>query len=256
MSSTPILSVSDLKKTFPDGTRALKGVSIDVMPGEFLVMIGSSGAGKSTFLRCTNHLFKPTSGKIVFEGKDISAVKGRALRDARKHLGMIFQGYNLVKRLTTLENVLLGRLGYMSSITGALGIYSREDRLRAVDLLERVGLGEQRFKRADQLSGGQQQRVGIARAIAQQARLILADEPIASLDPKASDTVMSYLHQVSREEGIACIVNLHQVDYAKKYADRIVGLKDGEIAFLGSPEDVTDEVIKNLYGEKGDKIDD
>ncbi|MCA1755317.1 MAG: phosphonate ABC transporter ATP-binding protein [Spirochaeta sp.] len=255
MSVQPILSVTDLKKTFPDGTRALRGVSIDVMPGEFLVMIGSSGAGKSTFLRCINHLFEPSGGRIVYNGSDISKITGAKLRRLRRELGMIFQGYNLVKRLSTVENVLLGRLGYMSSISGALGLYSKQDRERAVELLIRVGLGEQRFKRADQLSGGQQQRVGIAKAIAQNARLVLADEPIASLDPKASDTVMNYLHEVTREENITCIVNLHQVDYAKRFADRIVGLKDGEITFIGKPEEVTDEVIRDLYGEKGDQID-
>ncbi len=255
MNAKPILSVTDLRKTFPDGTQALRGVSIDVMPGEFLVMIGSSGAGKSTFLRCVNHLFEPTAGKIRFEDQDITRLSHKKLRVARRKLGMIFQGYNLVKRLTTLENVLLGRLGYMSSLTGAFGLYSREDRANAIALLERVGLGDQRFKRADQLSGGQQQRVGIARALAQKAHLILADEPIASLDPKASDTVMSYLHQVTREEGITCIVNLHQVDYAKKYADRIIGLKDGQIAFLGTADEVTDTVIRDLYGAAGDQID-
>ena len=255
MDASPILSVTDLKKTFPDGTQALRGVSVDVMPGEFLVMIGSSGAGKSTFLRCVNHLFEPTGGKIMFEGQDITRLSARALRQCRRKLGMIFQGYNLVKRLTTIENVLLGRLGYMSSVSGALGLYSKEDRRRAIELLERVGLGDQRFKRADQLSGGQQQRVGIARALAQNAHLILADEPIASLDPKASDTVMGYLHQVTREEGITCIVNLHQVDFAKRYADRIIGLKDGDVAFIGAPADVSDEVIRDLYGAKGDQID-
>jgi len=256
MSTSPILSVRDLKKTFPDGTQALAGVSVDVMPGEFLVMIGSSGAGKSTFLRCINHLFEPTAGTIVFEDKDISRITGAKLRAVRRRLGMVFQGFNLVRRLTTIENVLLGRLGYMSSLRGAFGLYSRKDRETAVDLLDRVGLSEQRFKRADQLSGGQQQRVGIARAIAQQAHLILADEPIASLDPKASDTVMNYLHRVIREEGIACIVNLHQVDYAKRYADRIIGLKDGKIEFIGAPNEVTDQVIRDLYGDRGDATDD
>lgn len=252
MNNGALLSVKELKKTFPDGTKALRGVSLDIYPGEFLAIIGSSGAGKSTFLRCINRLFEPTEGSIVFDDNEVVSANKKDLRYIRRKIGMIFQGYNLVKRSTTLENVLLGRLGYMSSVQGALGLYSQDDKRRAISLLERVGLAEQRFKRADQLSGGQQQRVGIARAIAQNPKLILADEPIASLDPKSSETVMQYLRQICKEEGITCIINLHQVDFAKRFADRIVGIKDGEIVFQGKSEDVTDQVIFELYGSRRD----
>lgn len=222
-----LLQVEGLSKVYPDGTKALDNLDLTINPGEFVVVIGPSGAGKSTLLRSLNRMIEPTDGKIQFKGSETMGIKGKRLRELRRHMGMIFQGYNLVTRVSVLRNVLHGRLGYMSAFKGALGLFSKSDTEAAKKMLQRVGLFEQMYKRADELSGGQQQRVGIARALAQRPDLILADEPIASLDPASSETIMNYLYTICNEEGIACLCNLHQVDIAKKYASRIIGIHKG-----------------------------
>ncbi|MGG6310166.1 phosphonate ABC transporter ATP-binding protein [Paenibacillus macerans] len=243
----PLLQVEGLRKVYADGTVGLGGIDIRVEAGEFVTVIGPSGAGKSTLLRCLNRIVEPTSGSIRFQGEESVGTGGRKLRRLRREISMIFQGFNLVERVSVLTNVLHGRLGYMSSWRGALGLFSKQDVQEAERLLERVGLGEQIYKRADELSGGQQQRVGIARALAQKPKLILADEPIASLDPASSETVMSSLHRFCKEDGIACLCNLHQVDMARKYATRIIGIHKGTKIFDGTPEELTDDIIAKIY---------
>jgi phosphonate transport system ATP-binding protein len=239
---------------YPDGTAALKGVTFQMEKGEFIVVIGPSGAGKSTLLRSVNRLVNPTSGEINFKNQNIVKARASHLRKVRREVGMIFQGFNLVERKSVLNNVLHGRLGYMNTFKAMLSLFSNQDKEEAKQLLHRVGLGSQMYKRADELSGGQQQRVGIARAIAQKPDLILADEPIASLDPVSSETIMNHLYTICQEEGIACLCNLHQVDVAKKYASRIIGIHAGEKVFDGKPEELTDAMIERIYhGTKKEK---
>lgn len=242
-----LLQVEGLRKVYADGTVGLGGINVQVEAGEFVAVIGPSGAGKSTLLRCLNRIVEPTSGSIRFLGEETVGTGSRRLRRLRREISMIFQGFNLVERVSVLTNVLHGRLGYMSGWRGALGWFSKQDVQEAERLLERVGLGEQIYKRADELSGGQQQRVGIARALAQKPKLILADEPIASLDPASSETVMSSLHRFCKEDGIACLCNLHQVEMARKYATRIIGIHKGTKVFDGTPEELTDEIIAQIY---------
>ncbi|MHA6482060.1 phosphonate ABC transporter ATP-binding protein [Paenibacillus sp. strain BS8-2] len=244
-----LLQVEELKKVYPDGTVGLSGINLKVEAGEFIAVIGPSGAGKSTLLRCLNRMVEPSSGEIVFHGARTIGAGNRKLRQIRREISMIFQGFNLVERSSVLTNVLHGRLGYMSSWRGALGLFAKPDVLEATRLLERVGLSEQIHKRADELSGGQQQRVGIARALAQKPQLILADEPIASLDPASSETVMRSLYTFCKEDGIACLCNLHQVDMAKKYATRIIGIHKGQKVFDGTPDELTDEMIALIYNK-------
>lgn len=251
-----LLQVENLKKVYADGTAALNGIDLTVEAGEFIVVIGPSGAGKSTLLRCLNQMVQPTSGKVLFQGTNTTGVSKRKLREIRRSMGMIFQGFNLVERLSVLTNVLHGRLGYMSAWRGALGMFAKPDVAEATRLLQRVGLSEQIHKRADELSGGQQQRVGIARALAQKPQLILADEPIASLDPTSSEIVMNSLYTFCKEDGIACLCNLHQVDVAKKYATRIIGIYKGTKVFDGTPEQLTDEMIDYIYNQHNDKAND
>ncbi|MDQ2086758.1 phosphonate ABC transporter ATP-binding protein [Herbivorax sp. ANBcel31] len=242
-----ILKINELSKVYPDGTKALNSVSTEFIKGEFVSIIGPSGAGKSSFIRCINRLVEPSGGSIIFHNQDVVKAGSKDLRKLRRRIGMIFQGHNLVKRSETLRNVLHGKLGYMSSIKGGLGLFSKKNIEEAIKLLERVGLQEQAFKRADELSGGQQQRVGIARAIAQNPSIIMADEPIASLDPQSSDKVMKYFKTVCHEDKITAIVNLHQVDFAKKFSDRIIGLKKGVLVFNGTPAELNDEELHKIY---------
>lgn len=242
-----LLQVNRLSKVYQDGTTALKDINFEVQNGEFIVIIGPSGAGKSTLLRSINRLVQPTGGEINFKGRDIVRANSGQLKKHRREVGMIFQRFNLIERSSVLRNVLHGRLGYMNTFKAVLSLFSKEDRDEAIRLLERVGLGEQVYKRADELSGGQQQRVGIARAIAQKPDLILADEPIASLDPVSSEVVMDQLYSICKEEGIACLCNLHQVDVAKKYATRIIGINKGEKVFDGPPAELTDAIVEQIY---------
>jgi phosphonate transport system ATP-binding protein len=248
-----ILAINNLTKYYKD-VRALADVSLKVKAGEFVTVIGRSGAGKSTLLRCVNRMIEPSSGMIEFDGIDMRSLRRRDLRRARRRIGMIFQHFNLVPRQTVIENVLHGRLGYKSTLQGSLGIYDREEKRHAMDVLERLGLEDQARKRCDQLSGGQKQRVGIARALVQDPRLILCDEPIASLDPKSSKTIMDHLYRISRDMKITILMNLHQVDVAIKYSDRIIGIREGAIVYDGDSKKLKKKIVAEIYGSDAEDI--
>ncbi len=228
--------------------KALKDFNIEIAQGEFVVVVGLSGAGKSTMLRCVNRLVTPTVGKVYIEEKDITSADGNALKHLRRQVGMIFQNFNLVKRSPVLRNVLAGRVSYVPTWRTLLGLFPKADREIALDCLQRVGIPEKAAVRADALSGGQQQRVGIARALAQKPKIILADEPVASLDPPTSHAVMRDLKRINREDNITTLVNLHFIDMALEYADRIIGLRDGELVFDGATSEATSEVFEEIYG--------
>jgi len=252
-----VLEFKNLSKTYDDGTQALKEVSFTVEPGEFLVVIGLSGSGKSTLLRCTNRLIEPTSGSIVWDGLDITGADSGTLRTIRRRIGMIFQHFNLVKRLSVINNVLSGRLGYLDTWKSMLYRFSKEDRTAAARALERVGLTEQTYKRASELSGGQQQRVGIARALMQEPQIILADEPVASLDPVLAHTILGYLERLNKEDGITVICSLHYLDLVQRYATKVIGLRDGRVVYRGTGEDIrqmTDAEFKEIYGEEAERV--
>lgn len=242
-----IVQVNNLGMVYPDGTEALKNINLTIGKGELVSIIGPSGAGKSTFMRSLNLLNRPSSGSVIIDGEDIMKVRGKKLRHVRRKIGMVFQHFNLVKRSPAYKNVLHGKLGYMDALKGGFGRFTEQDTKEVLEILKRVGLEDQAFKRADELSGGQQQRVGIARAIAQNPSLLLADEPIASLDPASAANVMHFLKQVCEEDGLTSIVNLHQVDFAKEFADRIIGIKAGEVMFDGTAEELTDVAITQIY---------
>ncbi|MBM7573299.1 phosphonate ABC transporter ATP-binding protein [Aquibacillus albus] len=252
---TMLLELHDVSKQYGNNTIALSDVNFSVREGEFVSVIGPSGAGKSTLLRCINRMIDASNGEIVFDGVNALGLKRKELRNLRTKIGIIFQHYNLVDRLSVIENILHGRLGYKSAITGALGIYSREEKEQALKLLNILGLEDQVYKRSDQLSGGQKQRVGIARALIQNPKMLLCDEPIASLDPNASKVIMDYLKDISKSMGITVLINLHQVDVALKYSDRIIGVSKGSVVYDGSPRHITKEEIHHIYGsEAGDLI--
>lgn len=245
-----LLSIKALSKSYTKDIPVLKGIDLEFSEGEFVVVIGPSGAGKSTFIRCLNRMIEPTGGVITFGGADVGTLRGKRLREMRSRIGMVFQHHNLVGRTNVVRNVLHGRLGQMPLWKSLLGLYSQEERLDAYRLLESVGLTEQMYQRADALSGGQMQRVGICRAMIQNPKLLLADEPIASLDPKSADIVMESLHKLSSERGLTCIVNLHQVDYARRFASRIIGIREGVVVFDDRPEALTEEMTAYIYQGK------
>ncbi len=225
---------------------ALKDIDLDVAPGEFLVVLGPSGAGKSTLLRCINRLAEPTRGDIHIDGQ-LATSDAVSLRKLRRQVAMIFQHYNVVPRLSVQKNVLTGRLGSVPSVLSWLQLFPRKDVEIALECLRRVELEEKAELRTDTLSGGQKQRVGIARALAQKPKIILADEPVASLDPKTSRTVLQYLKQASRELGITVVCNLHQIEYAREFGERIVGVSAGRVVFEGGPAELTEEVLHRIY---------
>jgi phosphonate transport system ATP-binding protein len=245
-----MLEITDLVKVYPGGIRALDGVSLAVDEPVVVAIIGSSGAGKSTLIRCVNRLVEPTSGAVVLNGTDITALRRHGLRTARRRMGMIFQEYNLVERLTVMENVLSGRLGYVGFWRAFRRNYPPEDVVAAFELLDRVGLDGRQDARADALSGGQRQRVGIARALMQRPELLLVDEPTASLDPKTARQIMRLIVELAHERGTPTLVNIHDVALAQTYADRIVGLHDGRVVFSGAPEQLTPKVLTDIYGEE------
>ena len=245
-----MLTIQDLTKVYPTGAKALNGVSFRVDEPKVITIIGPSGAGKSTLIRCINRLVEPTSGKILLDGTDIAGLSSRGLRKARRRMGMIFQEYNLVERLTVMENVLSGRLGYIGFWRAYRRKFPPEDVTAAFKLLDRVGLEGYQNTRADAISGGQRQRVGIARALMQRPDLLLVDEPTASLDPKTSRQIMRLLVELAHENNTPALVNIHDVALAQTFSDRIIGLADGRIVFDGTAEDITSDVLTQIYGEE------
>jgi len=247
---TALLEIDGLTKKYNEETTALKNIDLNFDDDEFVVIIGPSGSGKSTFIRCVNQLVAPTEGSIIFDGDEMMGMTKSDLRNTRTKIGTVFQDYNLIQRSNVLKNVLNGKLGQLSPWDTIFGRYSQEDIHQAIELLTELGLEEHVYKRADELSGGQQQRVGIARALMQNPKLLLADEPIASLDPASSTVVMDELKKVTEEKNITCIVNLHQVDIALQYATRIIGINKGKIVFNDTTEKLTPEKIRDIYGSK------
>jgi phosphonate transport system ATP-binding protein len=242
-----MLRVSELSKTYPGGEEALRDVTFDVAGNEVVAIIGPSGAGKSTLIECTNRLTEPTEGEIHLDNVEVTGLSNRQLRRVRRDIAMIFQEYNLVERLTVMENVLSGRLGYLSTWKAFRRKFPKADIEFARETLERVGLGGHERDRADELSGGQRQRVGIARAVLQRPKIMLADEPTSSLDPETSRAVMELLTEIALEEDIPVFINIHEVDLAVEYADRIVGLADGQVVFDGTPSALDDEAKDRIY---------
>jgi phosphonate transport system ATP-binding protein len=246
--TAPQLEVRHVVKYYDRSKPALDNVSFSVRKGEFVAVIGPSGAGKSTLLRCINRMTEVTSGEVRFEGLSVGQLDRKELKRLRSKIGMIFQHYNLVDRLTVIENVLHGRLGSKSTLAGAMGRFSRDEKQQAMDVITMLGLGDHVYQRCDRLSGGQKQRVGIGRALVQDPKMILCDEPIASLDPNASRIIMDHLKTFSRTMHITLIVNLHQVDVALKYSDRILGVNGGRLVFDGGPDELSPERISEIYG--------
>lgn len=245
-----MLQLSELTKRYNTGELALKGVSLEIPKGQVLALIGPSGAGKSTLIRCINRLVQPTSGSVVLKELELTKLSSSALRRARRRMGMIFQEYALVERLTVMENVLSGRLGYVNFWQSLFRKYPKENVREAYRLLDRVDLMHMVDKRADELSGGQRQRVGICRALIQDPELLLVDEPTASLDPKTSRQIMRLIRELCEERGLAAIINIHDVALAQMFSERVVGLKLGEIVYDGSPDGLTPEVLTEIYGEE------
>jgi len=242
-----ILIVENLKKTYPSGEPALKGVSLEVYEEEFVALIGLSGAGKSTLLRCINRLVEPDSGKVYLDGVELTSLDKKRLREARRNMGMIFQEFNLVERLTVLQNILTGRLGYIGFWRSLFRKFPRKDIERAVELADLVGMKPYIYKRADKLSGGQRQRVGIARALIQEPKFLLVDEPTSSLDPAIGHDVMDEFHKTAKTLGVPVLVSIHDVNLALEYADRIIAMRNGEKIFEGDAKGVTREKLSEIY---------
>ncbi len=244
-----MLIIENLTKIYDNGYKALDNISLEIPDGQFVSIIGLSGSGKSTLLRCINRLIEPTSGRILWNGEDITKAGDEDVRVIRRRIGMIFQQFNLVKRSSVLTNVLQGRLGYTNPLYSFLNYFSKQDREEALANLARVGIREQAYKRASALSGGQQQRVGIARALMQKPELMLADEPVASLDPATSHSVMKYLEILNKEDGITVLCSLHFLSLARAYSDRVIALKGGVLQFDGGPQDIDNDRFREIYGE-------
>jgi phosphonate transport system ATP-binding protein len=249
-----LLIIENLTKVYESGLKALDKVSFTVQEGEFVAIIGLSGAGKSTLMRCINRLVEPTAGRVLYNGLDITAAPPEELRKIRRQMGMIFQQFNLVKRSPVLTNVLTGRLGYVNPWLSLLHRFPKTEVERAMANLEKVGIADKAYQRVDTLSGGQQQRVGIARALMQEPTLMLADEPVSSLDPATSHSVLKYLEQINKEEGITVLCNLHFLDLARRYATRIIALKDGHLVFDGLPDEIDRVRFKEIYGEEAEEV--
>jgi phosphonate transport system ATP-binding protein len=243
-----MLSLRRLSKSYVPGKPVLNDINLDIAPRGVTTIIGPSGTGKSTLIRCINRLVEPSAGQVELEGENLVGLSRKALRRARRRIGMVFQEYNLVERLTVMENVLCGRLGYVSAWRAWRRKFPPEDIARAFALLDVVGLAGFTYSRADSLSGGQRQRVGIARAVMQEPAVLLADEPTSSLDPKTSVEIMQLLADIARDRGIPVVINMHDVELAKRFADRIVGMSDGRVVFDGPPGKLTDATLKIIYG--------
>jgi phosphonate transport system ATP-binding protein len=249
-----MLEVKNLTKIYDGEVLALDDVSFTVQPGEFLACIGLSGSGKSTLLRCINRLVEPTEGQIIWNGVDITQASQEEMRQIRRKIGMVFQHFNLVSRSKVITNVLAGRLGYTNPAMSLFNRFSVEDMELAAKQLERIGITDQAYKRADELSGGQQQRVGIARALMQEPEMMLADEPVASLDPVLAHSIMQYLEKINQEDGVMVLCSLHFLDLVHKYADRAIALNDGVLMFDGPPSAIDDEKFKEIYGKEAERI--
>jgi len=247
--ATVVLGIRKLRKEYRPGQPVLKDISLDIAASGVTAIIGPSGTGKSTLIRCINRLVDPTSGEIWFEGRDLATLGGSTLRMARRRIGMVFQEYNLVERLTVIENVLSGRLGYVPAWRAFLRKFPADDVARAFDLIDAVGLGEDfATRRADKLSGGQRQRVGIARAIMQDPALVLADEPTSSLDPKTSVEIMELLTELSSSRAIPIVINIHNVELARRFASRIIGMTGGSVVYDGPPDGLNASHLSEIYG--------
>jgi phosphonate transport system ATP-binding protein len=243
-----MIKFENVSVTYPGGVKALDNVSLEINEGDFLIIVGMSGAGKSTLLRTVNNLVKPTEGEVFVDSRNVTKANKKELKKIRSDIGMIFQTFNLVNRSSVLKNVLTGRLSQVSTLRSILGLWPSEDKQIAFESLNQVEILEKAYVRGSNLSGGQQQRVGIARALAQKPKVMLADEPVASLDPITSRVVMKYLKEINQELGITTIVNLHFLDLAKEFGERLIGLKDGKLVYDGKVEDVSDEDFENIYG--------
>ncbi len=246
-----MIRVEDLTKVFPGGTRAVDGVTLEVRRGEFLCVIGPSGSGKSTLLRSINRLLEPSRGRVLLDGQELTRLRRGELRRARRRVGMIFQQFNLIRRSTVLKNVLNGRLGHKEGLGAIWPRFTADDRRLAWSSLARLEIADRAGQRADRLSGGQQQRVAIARALAQQPEIILADEPIASLDPETAVVVLDYLKDINRRDGITIVCSIHHFELGRRYADRIVAMRQGSIVYDGPPEKLDDDAYRTIYGRLG-----
>jgi phosphonate transport system ATP-binding protein len=249
-----LLEVKNLTKIYDNKVLALDDVSFDAPDGKFTAAIGLSGSGKSTLLRCINRLVEPTSGQVIWDGQDVTSAPQEDLRLIRRRIGMIFQHFNLVTRSSVLTNVLSGRLGYVNPVWSLVNHFPKEDINKAMSNLERVGIADKAHNRADELSGGQQQRVGIARALMQDPQILLADEPVASLDPVLAHSIMRILKRLNEEDGIAVICSLHFLDLVQQYADKAIALNDGQLVFDGLPHEIDDERFKEIYGQEAERI--
>ena len=249
-----MLKIIHLQKIYEGGVHALKDVSFEVPKGQFLAVIGLSGSGKSTLLRCINRLIEPTSGKILWHDEDVTEASDENLRRIRRRIGMVFQHFNLVHRSSVLTNVLAGRLGYVNPAWSLLNRFPKSDVENAYKQLERVGIAAKANDRADELSGGQQQRVGIARAMMQNPEMILADEPVASLDPVLAHSIMQYLEKINKENGVSVLCSLHFLDLVHRYADRAIALNEGMLVFDGPPEAIDDAKFKDIYGKEAERV--
>ncbi len=249
-----MLQVKNLTKIYEGGTQALYDVSFQVPKGQFLAVIGLSGSGKSTLLRCINRLHDPTSGQIIWNGVDVTAANDEELRRIRRKIGMVFQHFNLVHRSSVITNVLAGRLGYTNPAWSLFNRFPKDDIDKAMHQLARVGIADKAHQRADELSGGQQQRVGIARALMQDPEMILADEPVASLDPVLAHSIMQYLERINQEDGVTVLCSLHFLDLVHRYADRVIALNEGKLVFDGLPEEIDDARFKEIYGKDAERV--
>ena len=249
-----MLQVENLTKVYDDGTIALRDVSFEVAEGQFLAIIGLSGSGKSTLLRCINRLIDPTEGRILWKGEDITAASEEEMRRIRRRIGMVFQNFNLVHRSRVITNVLAGRLGYTSPALALANRFSRSDRERAMAQLARFGLEGKDQNRTEDLSGGQQQRVGIARAMMQDPEMILADEPVASLDPVLAHSIMQYLEDINRSDGVTVLCSLHFLDLVHRYGQRVIALNEGRLVFEGLPSEIDDAMFKDIYGQEAERV--
>jgi phosphonate transport system ATP-binding protein len=249
-----MLEIKNLTKVYDGGVQALYDVSFTVPTGQFIAIIGLSGSGKSTLLRCINRLVEPTSGNVIWNGLDVTSATREDLRLIRRRIGMVFQHFNLVQRSSVITNVLSGRLGYVNPALSLINRFPKADIQKAIRQLERVGIADKANSRADELSGGQQQRVGIARAMIQDPEMILADEPVASLDPVLAHSIMQYLEKINKEDGVMVLCSLHFLDLVHRYAHRVVALNEGRVVFDGLPSEIDDQKFKDIYGREAERV--